>query len=69
MVYMKYSSQLTDIYQLHRRETAILRVQNDKLQAVDSRNSAILVLLDLSAAFDTIDHKKTLYEHMMHIIT
>ena len=39
-------------------ETALLRVQNDILQAVDSRGGAILVLLDLSAAFDTIDHEK-----------
>ena len=39
-------------------ETSILRVQNDMLQAVDSRGGAILVLLDLSAAFDTIDHEK-----------
>ena len=32
-------------------------MQNDILQAVDSRGGAILVLLDLSAAFDTIDHE------------
>ena len=44
--------------QLHSRETALLRVQNDILQAVDSRGGAILVLLDLSAAFDTINHEK-----------
>ena len=31
---------------------------HDIFQAVDSRGGAILVLLDLSAAFDTIDHKK-----------
>ena len=43
--------------QLHSTETALLRVQNDILQAVDSRGGAILVLLDLSAAFDTIDHE------------
>ena len=39
-------------------ETALLCVQNDILQAVDSRGGAILVLLDLSAAFDTIDPEK-----------
>ena len=44
--------------QMHSTETALLRVQNDILQAVDSRGCAILVLLDLSTAFDTIDHEK-----------
>ena len=46
--------------QLHSTETALLRVQNDILEAVDSHGGAILVLLDLSAAFDTIDHEKLL---------
>lgn len=41
----------------HSTETALLRVQNDILQSVDSKGGAILVLLDLSAAFDTIDHQ------------
>ena len=35
-------------------------MQNDILQAADSERGAILVLLDLSAAFDTIDHQKLL---------
>jgi len=38
-------------------ETAILQVLPDVLQAVDRGNSAALVLLDLSAAFDTVDHE------------
>ena len=46
--------------QLHSTETALLRVQNAILQAVDSEGGAILVLLDLSAAFDTNDHQKLL---------
>ena len=41
---------------LHSTETALLRVFNDLLQAVDQKGGAILVMLDLSAAFDTIDH-------------
>ena len=40
----------------HSTESALLRVQNDILQAVDNKKRVILVLLDLSAAFDTIDH-------------
>ena len=40
----------------HSTETALLRVLNDLLLSVDSHGGAILVLLDLSAAFDTIDH-------------
>ena len=37
-------------------ETALLRVQNDILVSLDRGDDVILVLLDLSAAFDTIDH-------------
>ena len=37
-------------------ETALLKVQNEILHILDKRNGAALLLLDLSAAFDTIDH-------------
>ena len=34
-----------------------MRVANDILIALDKKKAAMLVLLDLSAAFDTIDHE------------
>ena len=41
----------------HSTETSLLRVQNNILQSLDKKQSVILVLLDLSAAFDTIGHE------------
>ena len=40
----------------HSTETALLRVKNDLCRSVDGHGAAALVMLDLSAAFDTIDH-------------
>ncbi len=41
---------------LHSTESALLRVLNDTLLATDSGDHVILILLDLTSAFDTVDH-------------
>ena len=37
-------------------ETALLRITNGLFEAVDAEKANVLVALDMSAAFDTIDH-------------
>jgi predicted nucleotide-binding protein (sugar kinase/HSP70/actin superfamily) len=63
-------NQLQEKYQsayrkFHSTETA-LKVQNDVLKFLDHGNVTVLVMLDLSAAFDTIDHK-TLLQRLEHV--
>ena len=40
----------------HSIETALLTITNDILLSLDSRDNVFLLLLDLSAAFDTVNH-------------
>lgn len=54
-------NEILDVFQSgfrkdHSTETALVKVLNDILRTLHSGKSAVLVLLDLSAAFDTIDH-------------
>ena len=41
----------------HSTETLLTRIHNDIMENGNSGNETLLVMLDLSAAFDTIDHK------------
>ncbi len=44
----------------HSTETAMLRVQNDIIRALGDSKVVLLILIDLSAAFDTVNHKRLL---------
>lgn len=41
----------------HSTETALLKVMNDIMHSVNSQRVALFVLLDLSVAFDTVNHE------------
>ena len=44
----------------HSSETALVKVINDLKLNVDAKKLSVLVLLDLTAAFDTMDHDRNL---------
>ncbi len=55
------SNQIYEMFQsgfrkLHSTETALLQVYNDILMSTDAGNAVALILLDLSSAFDMVDH-------------
>ena len=44
----------------HSTETALFKIYNDILMAMNRQEVVLLVLLDLSAAFDTVEHCVTI---------
>jgi len=57
MSYLQDNRLLQDMQSaFHSTETAVLKVLSDILLALDSGNLALLTLLDLSAAFDSVDY-------------
>ena len=56
------SHNLADLYQSayrarHSTESALIKVKNDIMMSIDNKKVVLLVLLNLSAAFGTIDHE------------
>jgi len=51
-----FNTSLSAYRSFHSTETAMTKVVNDLLTAVDSGNPTIILSLDISAAFDMLDH-------------
>ena len=46
-------------YKVHSTEGVMVKVQDDILHAIDRNEAVVLLMLDLSAAFDTISWNTT----------
>ena len=51
-----YSPHQSGYRKFHSCETAVAKIHNDILMLIDKKENVLLLLLDLSAAFDTINH-------------
>ena len=49
----------------HSTETALVKVQSDIAEALNSGSMVVLLMTDLSAAFDTLEHS-TLLDRFQH---
>ena len=50
-------------HRFHSTETAVMKVYTDLLLAADNGDVSALCLLDLTAAFDTVDHDLMMLKH------
>ena len=53
---VKYPEFQSSYRQNNSTETALVKVANDILMKMNSQEMTLLVILDLSAAFDTVNH-------------
>lgn len=68
--YLKLTSlPINDIF--NSTETALIKVQDDTLLAIDDNSCMMLLLLNLSAAFDKVDHQIPLHRlfYLFGIVT
>ena len=56
VVYDLYPAHQSAYRKDHSTETAIIKIMNDILLSMNDQRVTLLLLLDLSAAFDTVDH-------------
>ena len=64
------SNNLQSAYKkFHSTESALLNVENDVLLNMKKGRVTALILLDLSAAFDTIDHRHRGMEFLVQLLT
>ena len=56
-----YEEYQSSYRKLHSTETALVSVHDDILRAIDDNKCIILIMLDLRAAFDTVDHEILLW--------
>lgn len=52
-----FSALQSSYRKFHRTETALIKVRNGILLKMNSQHVTMLILLDLSAAFDTVNHQ------------
>ena len=52
---------LQSAYRIHHNTEKLMKVQGDILHAIGDRKAVFLVMSDLSAAFDTVDHDRLIH--------